>query len=100
MLLETHKLLTIFKELIPFKSTVTLSLSEKNLVIQVLFRKEKITYYYLEEFSLEYIYLTENETKTITAFIEKLKEFHKNAKKENCQESKLINQIVDWKGEN
>lgn len=98
MLLETHKLLTVFKELITFESTVTLSLDKKNLVVQVLFRKENIPYYYLQEYTLDFITAIEDEI-IITSFIDKLEEFYKNAKKEDCQESKLINQTVDWKGE-
>jgi hypothetical protein len=98
MLLETHKLLTVFTELIPFKSTITLSLDEKNLIIQALFRKEKISYYYLQEYTLDFITNLEDEV-IITSYIGKLEEFYKNAKKENLQESKLINQTVDWKGE-
>lgn len=99
MLIEAHKLLTTFKELIPFKSTVTLSLSEKNLVIQVLFKKENIPYYYLEEYTLERL-TNDFNVNLINGFCNSLKEFYNNAKKEDCQESKLLNQTVDWKGEN
>ena len=63
------------------------------------FKKERISYYYLQEYTLEQLYNIEDESIIITSFVEKLIEFYKNAKKENCQESKLINQIVDWKGE-
>ena len=98
MLIETHKLLTVFKELIPFKTTITLSLDENNLVIQALFRKKNILYYYVQEYTLDFINYIIDESTIITSFVKKLKEFYKNAKKENYQESKLINQTVDWKG--
>jgi hypothetical protein len=78
MLIETHKLLYVLEELIPFKTTLTLSLDNNELVLQALFRKDEIPYYYLENFSLDK--LTEDED-TIITFIQNLEDFYKDVDK-------------------
>jgi hypothetical protein len=100
MLIEAHKLLSILEEMIPFKTTFTLSLDEDKLVLQALFEKDKSLYYYLETFSLEKMSNNQDDDiDTITTFIQKLEEFYTNIDTEELQKSEIIGQIVDWKGE-
>jgi len=98
MLLETHELLSKLKKEIPFKTTITLSLDDNDLIIQVLFKKDTVPYYYIDYYTLFYLNNhKDKEEERIIDFLHGLKVFYNNAENEDLEKSELINQIVNWK---
>jgi len=98
MLLETYELLSRLKKEIPFKTTITLSLDADDLIIQVLFKKYTVPYYYIDYYTLFYLNNhKDKEEERIIDFLHDLKVFYNNAENEELAESELLNQIVNWK---
>ena len=96
MLLETHELLLKLKKEIPFKTTITLSLDDNDLIIQVLFKKYTVPYFYSTIYTLNLL-TNQKEEILITTFVRKVKDFYNNAENEELEERELLNQIVNWK---
>jgi len=96
MLLETHELLSRLKKEIPFKTTITLSLDDNDLIIQVLFKKYTVPYFYSTIYTLNLL-TNQKEEILITTFVRKVKDFYNNAENEELEERELLNQIVNWK---
>ena len=96
MLLETHELLLKLKKEIPFKTTITLSLDDNELVIQVLFKKYTVPYFYLATYDLTTL-KNQKEEIIITDLVKNVRDFYNNAENEDLEKSELINQIVNWK---
>ena len=98
MLIETHELLSKLKKEIPFKTTITLSLDDDDLVIQVLFKKYTVPYFYLVPYKLTLL-KTQKEETIITEFVQEIRNFYNNAENEELEEKELLNQTVNWRGE-
>ena len=98
MLLETYELLSKLKKEIPFKTTITLSLDANELVIQVLFKKYTVPYFYFATYTLNLL-TDQKEEIIITAFVQEVRDFYNNAENEELEERELLNQTINLKGE-
>jgi len=98
MLLETHELLSRLKKEIPFKTTITLSLDDNDLIIQVLFKKYTVPYFYSTIYTLNLL-TDQKEEIIITAFVQEVRDFYNNAENEELEERELLNQTINLKGE-
>jgi len=86
-------LLKILQKEISFEATITMSLEQDDLIVQALFRKDDVPYFFMFPFSPTHIKIHSN-TKLINIFTSGLIDFYDKAEPNECNSHELLSQKV------
>ena len=90
---EVIILLKTLQEEISFEATITMSLAQEDLIVQALFRKDDVPYFFMFPFSPTHIKI-HSSTKLVSIFTEGLIDFYTKAKPNDCNSHELLSQKV------